>query len=594
MNGRLKVLIGIVFVLGFCIVGRLFELQVLGHNFLGSIIYNKEIREQIVPATRGRIFIYEGEDIYPVAINLNTYNLIVSPNAIAESKIGPGEWLNKIAPYIGISELNQVEGQPIIIQEGQETSELKDILTRIYQKDDFYELLKTGLSSEEVEKIKELGLPGIRFDAIPQRHYPEGGLFSHLLGFVSPSMDCHLGLCSGGTGQYGVEEFFNEELAGKPGLETGEMFSSGLTRADDDIVKSAEDGIDIVLTIDRSIQYFVCQLLEDALKDYQSLSGSILVLDTKTSAVLALCNQPNFDPNKYSEVKSEDYSIFKNSVISSAFEPGSIFKVITMATALDAKKITPETTYIDPGVVELDTETIRNVEERTFGQQTMTQVLEKSINTGAIYAAQKVGRAGFRNYLKKFGFGSSTRIELTGEEIGDISNLERKQDIYLATASFGQGISVTTMQMVNAVGAIANKGKLMKPHVVHSTIKDGQIDIWEPETIRQVISPSIAASLTAMMVSVCENGYGSKAKVDGYYVAGKTGTAQVAKSTGGYSEDVIHTFIGFAPATNPKFVALVKIDNPQQGNFADSTAVPTFGKLAEFIIKYYNLPPDKK
>lgn len=594
MNGRLKVLIGIVFVLGFCIIGRLFELQVLGHNFLGSTIYSKEIREQVIPAARGRIFVHEGKDIYPIAINLNTYNLIVSPNAIVESKIGPGEWLNKIAPYIDISELTQVQDQPIIIQEGQETIELKDILTRVSQKDDFYELLKTDLGSEKVEKIKELGLPGIRFDAIPQRYYPEGELFSHLLGFVSPSLDCHSGLCTGGTGQYGVEEFFNEELAGQPGLETGEIFSSGLTRADDDIVKPAKDGLDLVLTIDRSIQYFACQLLEEALQKYQSVSGSILVLDTKTSAVLALCNQPNFDPNKYSEVESKDYGVFKNPVISSSFEPGSIFKVITMAAALDARKITPEMTYLDPGVIRLDTETIRNVEERTFGQQTMTQVLEKSINTGAVFVAQKVERAGFRNYLKKFGFGSLTRIELTGEAVGDISNLERKQDIYLATASYGQGISVTPMQMVNAVGAIANKGRLMKPHVVHSTIKDGQTDVGEPETIRQVVSPSAAASLTAMMVSVCENGYGRRAKVDGYYVAGKTGTAQVAKSTGGYSEEVIHSFIGFAPATNPKFVALVKLDNPQQGKFADSTAVPTFGRLAEFMLDYYNLPPDKK
>ena len=594
MNGRLKVLIGIVFFLGLCIIGRLFELQVLGHNFLGSTIYNKKIREQIIPANRGRIFIHEDKDVYPIAINLNTYNLIVSPNAIVESKIKPGEWLSQIAPYINISELTQIQDQPIIIKEGQETNELKDILIQISQKDDFYELLKTEISSEKAEKIKELGLPGIRLDSISQRYYPEEELFSHLLGFVSPSIDCHSGQCAGGTGQYGIEEFFNKELAGQPGLKTGEFLSRGLSRADDNVIKSAKDGLDLVLTIDRSIQYFACQLLEDALQEYQSASGSILVLDTKTSAIIALCNQPNFNPNKYSEVEPKNYEVFKNPVISSAFEPGSIFKVITMAIALDARKITPETTYMDPGVIRLNTETIRNVEGRTFGQQTMTQVLEKSINTGAVYAAQKVGRAGFRNYLKKFGFGSLTRIELAGEAVGNISNLEKKQDIYLATASYGQGITATTIQMVNAVGAIANKGKLMKPHLIYSTIKDGQTDVRKPETIRQVISPSAAASLTAMMVSVCENGYGRRAKVDGYYVAGKTGTAQVAKSTGGYSDEVIHTFIGFAPATNPKFVALVKLDNPQQGNFADSTAVPTFGKLADFILNYYNLLPDKK
>ena len=592
MNGRLKLLIGIIFVLGLCIIGRLFELQVLGHNFLGPTIYTRQTKEQFIPANRGKIFIYEDKDLYPLAINTNTYNLIVSPNEIIESEISPGKWLEQIAPYLDLFEIEHSEDQPVLIQEDQETDKLKNFLSRISQKNDFYELLKKGLSSEEVEKIKALDLPGLSFEAVPQRYYPEASLFSHLLGFVGPAKDCQQGFCLSGVGQYGLEEFFNQELSGQPGQWVGEELPGGLTQAGDNIVKLPEDGLDLVLTIDRSIQFFACQTLEKAIQEYQAQSGSIIVLDTKTSALLALCNQPNFNPNQYSQV--EDYSLFKNPVISSAFEPGSIFKVITMAGALDAKKITPDTTYLDPGVIKMEGETISNVEDRTFGYQTMTNVLEKSINTGAVFVVQELGRSSFRNYLKKFGFGSLTRIELAGEATGDISNLEKKQKIYLATASFGQGITVTSIQMLNAVGAIANQGKLMKPYLINSVIKDGETIVRPPEFVRQVISRSSAASLTAMMVSVCENGYGRKARVKGYYVAGKTGTAQVPKKGGGYSEEVIHSFIGFAPALNPKFVALVILDNPQQGKFADSTVVPTFGKLAEFILDYYNLPPDKK
>ncbi len=592
MTWRLKLIVGIVFILGILIIGRLFELQVLGRNFLGTAIYNQSVKEQLIPANRGRIFIYENKDRQPLAININTYNLIVSPAEIKDLD----EWVGKMTSHLDISELDRQEDEPVLIQENQDTNKLKNLLARLSQKNDFYELLKKNLTIEEVETIKALDLAGIGFEAVPKRYYPEGALFGHLTGFVGQNQNCEKGdlpvyQCIGGAGQYGLEEFFNQELSGQPGKWTGGPSSSDLVYSVDNIIKPPEDGSDLVLTLDRSIQFFACQILEKSLKDYQARAGSIIVLNPKTGAILSLCNQPDFDPNQYSQV--QDYSLFKNPAIASAFEPGSIFKIITMAGALDAKKITPETTYEDKGLVEMEGETIENVDGRIYGYRTMTNVLEKSINTGAVFTVQQLGRSSFRNYLKKFGFGSLTKIELAGEAAGDIDNLERKQEIYLATASFGQGITVTSIQMVNAVAAIANQGKLMKPFIIDSVIKDGQTLPQEPEFIRQVISPSSATALTAMMVSVCENGYGKKAKVKGYYVAGKTGTAQVPKSGGGYSEEVIHSFVGFAPATSPRFVALVTLDNPQQGRFADSTAVPTFGKLAEFVLKYYNVLPDR-
>ena len=592
---RLKILTIGLFIVGLLIIGRLFQLQVLGRDFYGEKIYARNTVSQSVPAERGRISVYEGEKIYPVAVNVYKYNLIVSPAEIDS----PNEWVEKMSSYLGL-DLNQVssqQGEFSLIKEGGEADKLKSILNRLSQKNDFYELLKKDVSAEEAEAIKNLGLKGITLEPVPQRYYPEKSLFAHITGFVSKNENCdgkspseH---CNGLQGQYGLEEFFNQELSGVPGWSSVEKAPGGyLISSSNNAVQPPKNGIDLVLTLNRSIQFFVCRVLEDALKEYQASSGSIIVIAPETSAVLALCNKPDFDPNQYSEQKS--FSLFKNSSIASMFEPGSIFKIITMAMALDTKEVTPETSYYDRGSVQVEDYVISNVEKRSYGQATMTNVLERSINTGAVYAANLVGREKFRNYLKKFGFGSLTGIELAGEALGDIKNLEEESKTYLATASFGQGISVTSIQMVNAIAAIANSGKLMKPYLVQSWTEDGNKNIRSPQFIRQVISPSTAATLTAMMVSVLENGYGRLAKVKGYYVAGKTGTAQIPKKGRGYSEDAIHSFVGFAPATNPKFVALVKLDNPKIGNFAESTAAPVFGKIADFILKYYNVPPDKK
>jgi len=581
----------VVFLLGLCVIGRLFELQVLNHNFLGETVYRRQVTEKVIPAERGKIFTRDGQELYPVAINVNIYNLIASPNGISQSNMDPVLWVGEIAPYLDLSEPVSVSDQVFLIQEDQETNRLKDVLVRISDKSDYYELLKKGLTINEVNAIKDLDLPGISFETVPQRYYPEENGFGQIIGFVNQPQDCELMVCQGGTGQYGLEKSLNKELAGQSGWQITEN-DGGLSYSAEDDIKPAQNGEDLILTLDRSIQFFSCQLLSRAIKEYEATGGSIVVLEVKTGKILALCNKPDFDPNHYSGVRN--YSLFQNPVVSSSFEPGSIFKVITMAAGLDSDAVTPETTFLDIGSLDIDGDVIHNADERNFGYQDMTGVLEKSINTGAVFIAQKVGRSNFRNYLKKFGFGSLTRVELPDEAIGDIDNLDQKQKIYLATASFGQGVTVTPIQMVNAVGAIANKGKLMKPYLIDAVIREGKQIVREPEFIRQVISPNTASSLTAMMVAVCEQGYGKGARVEGYYVAGKTGTAQIPRKGGGYSEEMIHSFIGFAPATDPKFVALIKFDQPQKGRFAESTAVPVFAQLAEFILDYYNIPPDKQ
>jgi len=577
MSKRLKILLTGIFILGFLLVGRLFELQVLGRHFYKAVANQRNRITESIPAARGKIYVSDGKELRPVSTNIETYNLIAVPVRITD----PSTWLDKLASYIGL-EKAIIENS--VIEETQSGNEVKKILTQISQKNDFYEILKKDLSIEEVEEIKKLNLEGLEFEPVFKRYWPEGSLFSHITGFARTENNQI-------KGQYGLEEFFNEELAGEPGKQVSDSGPGGqiLARV---LNKEPEDGSDLILTIDPSIQFFVCKTLAEAVTEHQADGGTIIILEPETSAVIAFCNTPDFDPNQYKEVKN--FETFKNVGVSSAFELGSVFKIITMAAALDAGKITPETTYIDTGSVTIGGQVIKNAAEKVYGLRTMTNVLEWSINTGAVFAAKSLGRELFRNYLKKFGFGSLTEIELAGETFGNIENLEKPQDIYLATASFGQGISVTPIQMVNAVSAIANQGRLMKPHLVKEVVKNGASVPQKPKFIRQVISPKTATTLTAMMVSVLENGYGKMARVPGYYVAGKTGTAQVPEAGGGYSTKTIHSFVGFAPATRPKFAALIKLDNPKNAQFSESTTAPAFGKIAEFILKYYNVLPDRE
>jgi cell division protein FtsI/penicillin-binding protein 2 len=562
---RLKFLIIVISVFSLVIFTKLFFLQILRGNFYKKQAESFRYVEKVLPAKRGSIKDSKGE---PLAFNIESYFLYAVPAAIKS----PEDVAKSLAPFLGIQD--------------QKSSEFENLKARLSKPRDFYEVLKKNLTLEEANEIKELALPGVVVEKVFRRYYPEAELFSQVIGYVGVKDNSPIG-------QYGIEEFFEKELAGQPAIIRGEKSAGNtLILGSSKIIQEAIDGSDIVLTIDKVIQHQACQYLKEGIIKSKAKSGSIVFLAPQTGAVLALCSWPSFDPNHYSETK--DYKLFTNPITANSFEPGSVFKVITMASALDLGVVGPETTYVDSGEVKIGGHVIKNAEEKIYGEKTMTNVLEKSINTGAVFAAQKVGQDLFRAYVKAFGFGSLTEIEQPNEALGNIRNLEEKNPIYLATASFGQGLSVTPIQLVTAIGAIANQGKLMKPYLVDRIVKsNGQVYKTQPKLIRQVIKPETATILTAMMVSTLENGYGKLARVAGYYIAGKTGTAQAPKPGGGYSEETIHSLVGFGPADNPAFVGLVKIDQPQVGRFAESTAAPVFGRMADFLLKYYNIPPNR-
>ncbi len=355
----------------------------------------------------------------------------------------------------------------------------------------------------------------------------------------------------------------------------------------------ARNGDSFILTIDHIVQYETEKILKSAVEKFDASGGSIIIMEPDTGKILSLANYPSFDPNNYA--KAEDINAYRNPAVSDPYECGSVFKGITLAAGLDSGKITPATAFTDTGSVKEAGYTIKNSDLKANGLQTMTQVLEKSLNTGAVFVEKLLGNKNFADYVRRFGFGEKTGIDFPGENRGDIKNLDNSRiDIQFFTASFGQGITVTPIQLLSAYSALANGGVLMKPQIVEKILhSNGSTEEIQPQEIRRVISEKASLEIARMLRSVVVEGHGKNADVPGYLVAGKTGTAQVASGEKkGYEEGKsVGSFAGFAPVDNPRFAILVKIDDPKTVEWAESSAAPTFGELMKFLLEYYNIEP---
>lgn len=548
------------------LVGRLFIMQVVRHSQYTNLAIKQHGLTEELSSERGMILAVDkdGAEV-PLALNKTYKVLVASPKTIKH----PEETASLLA---SVFSLNQA-----------------DVLARLSKAGDPYEIIARRIESQAAEEFLQRGIEGISFEDEMRRVYPNGTMASHLLGFVS-------GATGGESGQYGIERFFENELSGAVGLLSGMKDASGFLLAlGRRVIHPPENGSSVTLTIDYSVQRKAEDVLAAAVSKWGASSGLVIVLDPKTGRILAEASRPAFDPNAFSGEK--DFSIFLNPAVEASYELGSVMKPITMAAALEEKKVTPDSTYNDTGEVRIGSFTIRNFDGNAYHTQTMTQVLEKSLNTGLVHVARLLGKAKQEEYFGHFGFGDKTGIDLPGEVAGDLSNLEHGRDSDFATASFGQGIAVTPIQLAAATAAIANKGVLMKPYVVEKIRDDsGNETMRSPETVRSVISPETAETLTKMLVSVVKNGYEDRAGVKGYLIAGKTGTAQIPRRDGkGYMEDgAIHTFVGYAPAFDPKFLILIQLNEPKGNRFAANTLTPVFHDLAEFILHYYEVPPDEK
>ena len=551
---------------------RLFVLQVIDHaSYVALASGQHEIFKELFPS-RGDILIHDMKDgaLVPIATVQQVSFVYADPRKV-EDAIGTADAL---AELFGFDE-----------------EKAKALAIRISVRTDPYEPIMREVKEDKLAELVALKLPGVHFIREEGRLYPESGLGGQVTGFVGSSEDGTM------TGKYGIEGYFNQELTGTPGFLRSERDIAGrLIAVGNHSIEPAVDGSDVVLTIDRTIQYQVCTKLKEAVLKHGADGGSVIVMEPRTGKILAMCGAPDFEPGNYRNAPST--ASFNNPAIFDAYEPGSIFKALTMAAAVDAGAVTPTTMFTDTGQVMVSgwPRPLRNAENKVYGLIDMTAVLEDSVNTGMVYSMREMGMERFVEYVKNFGFGVRTGLEIETESSGTIAALDIGQEIYAATASFGQGITVTPVQMVAAYGAIANGGILMRPYIVEDVVTpDGTHDPREPQEVRRVLQPKSASLLGAMLVSVVENGHGKRAGVSGYYVGGKTGTAQVARSDGGgYDLDnTVGSFAGFGPVNDPRFAMIVRIDNPRDVIWAESTAAPLFGDIAKFLLQYFEVPPER-
>lgn len=548
---RINILFVFLLLLSFALFFRLYELQVVEADHWSKRAERQQKITQETEGDRGSVFAENksGETI-PMAINRTWKRVYISPKKIKKEEVNEKELIDSLS-YI----LN--------IKEGFITEKLDD-------KNSTYKVIKSKLSEEEVKEIKELEYSGIYLEDQEKRYYPQKRLAANIVGFV------------GGVeqGQYGIEGYYNDILKGSSGITQGRRTPGGATVLN----SSAETGVSIDSTIDYNIQFMAENLIEEYAEKWDAKSGTVVVANPQTGAIKAMANYPSFNPNDYQKF---NLSNFKNDAIQSLFEPGSVFKPLVMASALEEGDISPEDTYKDEGVEKVSGYDLRNYDQKKHGVVTMTEILEKSINTGMVHVQQQMKDSVFVQYLEDYGFFEKTGIDLQGEVASQNLSFKNGYAVNYANASFGQGIEITPVQLVAAFSALANGGEWVKPYLAKN---------FNPSpTKRRVLSSSATTAITSMLISTVEEGTARKAKIPGYYIAGKTGTAQIpwsllGENKSGYSDESIQSFIGYGPL-DAEFLILVKMNQPEAPT-AEVSVVPVFRELAEYIIEYKQIPPD--
>jgi len=543
------------------LLGKLFYLQVIEASALKATGEALRENNQTMIYERGMIVDAQGNIL---AKSVPSRDVFADPKTLTSS-------LTKAHKDITAEEL------------ASERKTIADKLAVILGKDseDIYKLLSKNLSwvslahqidLDQADKIAELKIPGVDFSDTYKRVYPAGTMGSSILGIINMA----------GEGVEGLEYSYNEELNGD---------AKTLDTEFDDNVQT---GYNLTLTLDSTIQHLIDQELDKIMEQSKADRATILAMDPKTGKILGMGSRPSFDPNNYAETEPEER---KNLAISMIYEPGSTFKILTGAAALEEGAITPNSLFNDPGYIIVGSRRITNwdSDRKAHGTISFAKGMQLSSNVVLSKVAQALGKESFYTYIKSFGFGSKTKIDIAGEEQGLLIDKKKIKDLELATMSFGQANLVTPIQLLTGICAVANGGNLMKPYIVDKiTDKNGTLlNAIQPEVVRQVISPVTSATMTDILVSVVDEGTGSSSKIPGVKVAGKTGTAQkIDPKTGRYSDNnFVTSFVGYAPADNPKIAVLVIVDNPKEGVIqGGAQAGPHVKKIIESTLQYYGIP----
>jgi cell division protein FtsI/penicillin-binding protein 2 len=578
-NRRLYVWYGAIFFIFGAIILRLFYLQIIRHDYYKAQALNDQQKQYSIAADRGIIEAHQGSGLIPLVLNEKLYTLYADPTLVKH----PADDARKMTAI--------TKGDV-----GKYTELMKTRNSR-------YVILAKKLTEDQMRKITALKLPGVGLQALDYRTYPQGTLAAQLLGFVN----------NDGKGTYGLEQAFNAQLSGTPGMLKAITDASGvpLAASRDNVRLAPKSGEDIVLTIDAAMQKELESHLKDDTQKAKGVSGSALIMDINTGAVKAMANYPSYDPGQYYNVS--DAALFNNAAVSEPFEVGSVMKTLTAAAALDQGVVTTATSYYDPGGWKLDGSTVKNVEEDGGpGPSNIAKILNLSMNTGATWLLMQMGhttgqvnqqaRDAWHDYMvNHYRFGKPTGIEQGYESGGYIPSPDKGYALQLtyANTSFGQAMTATPLQMAAALSAVLNGGTYYQPHLVDQTVDGGgHSHTDQPKVVRKdVVSPTVSREMKSLMEGVVQTkvdqGFNSMRFPAGYSVGGKTGTAQIANPAGGYYGDRYNgTFIGFVGGDKPQYVIMVAVKEPKVAGYAGTTAaMPLFADLAHMLINNFNVAP---
>ena len=545
------------------LVGRLAYIQLINHEHYLEEAQAEHFDKREVHATRGAILDRSG---FPLATSIEVFDLYIDRRAWEKV---PGRMVTTaegLAPLLG--------------------KDPSEILARLEDGSDGpIELLESGIDYEIGRMIEDLSLPGVTVADATKRFYPEGDLASALLGFLGRD---HSGLA-------GLEADLDDLLSGSPSYIYFERDGGGQPIPfAQSIEEPGQPGSDVRLTIDRYIQRLIEEELDFQIQAHGASGGSILVMDPMTGAILGMASRPSFELSQLN-LDVPDFAIYRNRAVTDLYEPGSVVKTLTMAAAVDMGLVNPNTTYFDSGFVEKGGYEFKNWDFSSHGVTTMTQLLQFSLNTGAIWLSDLIGANDLYKYFDRFGFGDSTHSGLGGESTG-LVRTNADDDWYpsdLATNSYGQGIAATPLQVITAISSLINGGNLMRPYIIEEVSTGEDRRIYEPVVVRRTISPDASATLKEMMHQVVDGVEWHGAKLKGYSAGGKTGTTLVSIPTGYALDSTIASFVGFAPVDDPEIIMLIKIDEPKDDPLGGIVAAPVFAKLAPKILSYLNVQPNQ-
>jgi cell division protein FtsI/penicillin-binding protein 2 len=551
------------------LIGKLFYIQIIKHEHYQAKALAEHIKKFEISAPRGIISIQDGDNLVPVVLNEQRYIIFADPKYIDN----PEQTAEKLIAFIG--------------------GDKQELVNKLSDGKSRYVVIAKKLTKDQAERIDSLQLRGIGKKEISIRTYPQANMASQVLGFVNDD----------NAGQYGVEEYLNEQLAGKSGLEKAITDVRGVPLAvnNDNILKQAIPGEDISLTIDIGMQKTVEDVLKGEIERTKSVRGSVIVMDANSGAIKAMANYPNYDPSQYEKIT--DQSVFSNMAVNMPWEPGSVMKPLLFGAAFTEGTATPDTSYFDPGYAQVDDKRIVN--SLNWGAQTMTlhDVINKSLNTGAVFVLKTLGggeinekaRTTWYNYLSNhYMFGKKTGIEQSGESNGYLSgpNEGYGLSIRYANMAFGQGVTVTPIQLAAAYASLLNGGTYYKPSLINKVDKNGILQPFKPTIIQQgVVSAAASSQIRDLLQKSLE--INNRAAVrPGYILGAKSGTAQIADSSGNYRSDAFDgAYIGFLGGDTIKYIILVRLDEPKTSGFASGEAATTWAKISNKLIDNYAIKP---